>query len=274
MCQTLEVQRSGFYAWSKQPKSHRKREDKRLLGLIKHSWLESGGVYGYRKVTSDLRDLGEKCSRHRVARLMREEGLQAQVGYKKYRGKHGGKPALVASNILDRDFNAPAPNQSWVTDITYIRTHEGWLYLAIVLDLYSRAVVGWSMSSRMEAELATQALLSAVWRRKPKKTVLIHSDQGSQFTGYEWKAFLAEHNLKASMSRRGNCHDNAVAESFFQLLKRERIKKRIYTTRELARADIFDYIEMFYNSTRKHGQADNMPPLVYERLKKFKRKTV
>nr|WP_087505662.1 IS3 family transposase [Neiella marina] len=266
MCHALNIQRSGFYAWVNQPKSCRAIEDERLLGLIKHSWLESGCVYGYRKVTSDLRDLGESCSKHRVARLMQQEGLKAQVGYSKRRGMYGGKPALVADNLLDRAFSPATPNQSWVTDITYIRTHEGWLYLAVVLDLYSRAVVGWSMSSRMESELVTQALLAAVWRRKPKSEVLIHSDQGSQFTGYEWQGFLAEHNLKPSMSRRGNCHDNAVAESFFQLLKRERVKKKIYRTREKARADIFDYIEMFYNSKRKHSHAGDMPPLAYEKL--------
>ena len=230
MCQTLKIQRSGFYAWLKQPKSERAVEDDRLIGLIKHSWLESCCVYGYRKILSDLKDQGETCSKHRVAKLMKREGLKAQVGYGKRRGKLGGNPAHVAPNILDRSFSPEAPNQSWVTDITYIKTHEGWLYLAIVLDLYSRAVVGWSMNSRMESELVTQALLSAVWRRKPKSTVLIHSDQGSQFTGYEWQSFLEKHNLKPSMSRRGNCHNNAVAESFFQLLKRKRVKRKTYVT--------------------------------------------
>ncbi|WP_390607355.1 IS3 family transposase [Alteromonas gracilis] len=274
MCEALSIQRSGFYAWVDKPKSKRQLEDERLIGLIKHSWLESGCVYGYRKVTSDLKDLGEACSKHRVAKLMKLEGIKAQVGYKKHKGHFSGKPAVIADNVLDRQFTVATPNRYWVTDITYIRTHEGWLYLAVVLDLYSRAVVGWSMSSRMESELVTQALLAAVWRRKPKKQVLIHSDQGSQFTGYEWSDFLTEHNLKASMSRRGNCHDNAVAESFFQLLKRERIKRKIYTTREHARADIFDYIEMFYNSRRKHGEANNMPPLAYEKLEEFKRKSV
>ncbi|QDG36251.1 IS3 family transposase [Alteromonas mediterranea] len=274
MCEALSIQRSGFYAWVDKPKSKRQLEDERLIGLIKHSWLESGCVYGYRKVTSDLKDLGEACSKHRVAKLMKLEGIKAQVGYKKHKGHYSGKPSVVADNVLDRQFTVATPNRYWVTDITYIRTHEGWLYLAVVLDLYSRAVVGWSMSSRMESELVTQALLAAVWRRKPKKQVLIHSDQGSQFTGYEWSDFLTEHNLKASMSRRGNCHDNAVAESFFQLLKRERIKRKIYTTREHARADIFDYIEMFYNSRRKHGEANNMPPLAYEKLEEFKRKSV
>ncbi|RBP35161.1 integrase-like protein [Eoetvoesiella caeni] len=146
-----------------------------------------------------------------------------------------------------------------------IRTYEGWLYLAVVVDLFSRQVVGWSMDSRMSKDLVLQALLAAVWRRKPKQSIMVHSDQGSQFTRYEWAAFLASHNLQPSMSRRGNCHDNAVAESFFQLLERERIKRKIYKTRELARQDIFDYIEMFYNPIRRHGHAANLSPVNYER---------
>jgi putative transposase len=157
------------------------------------------------------------------------------------------------------------PNEVWVTDITYIRTHEGWLYLAVVVDLYSRRVVGWSLQSRIRKELALDALLMAVWRRKPTSMVTVHSDQGSQYTSHDWQEFLALHGLQASMSRRGNCHDNAVAESFFQLLKRERIKRYIYSTRDDARSDIVDYIEMFYNSKRRHGFNDQLSPVQYER---------
>jgi putative transposase len=152
-----------------------------------------------------------------------------------------------------------------VTDITYIRTHEGWLYLAVVIDLFSRLVVGWSMKSRITTDLVLDALLMALWRRNPKNKVLIHSDQGSQYTSHEWQTFLRHHNLESSMSRRGNCHDNAVAESFFQLLKRERIKKKIYATRTEARSDIFEYIEMFYNSKRRHGSNGQRSPLDYEK---------
>jgi putative transposase len=148
---------------------------------------------------------------------------------------------------LARQFAVAAPNQAWVTDITYIRTVEGWLYLAVVLDLFSRQVIGWSMSSRIDRELVLNALLMAVWRRKPSAEVLVHSDQGCQFTSQDWQDFLSEHGLKASMSRRGNCHDNAVAESFFQLLKRERIRRRIYDSRDAARRDVFDYVELFYS---------------------------
>jgi putative transposase len=151
-----------------------------------------------------------------------------------------------------------------VTDITYIKTHEGWLYLAVVLDLFSRKIVGWSMQSLMTKQIVLDALLMAVWRRKPTNQVMVHSDQGSQYTSYEWQSFLKEHGLEGSMSRRGNCHDNAVAESFFQLLKRERIKKRIYSTRGQARADIFNYIEMFYNVKRKHGSNNLLSPVNFE----------
>lgn len=151
-----------------------------------------------------------------------------------------------------------------MTDITYIRTHEGWLYLAVVIDLFSRRVVGWSAQPRMTTDLALQALLAAVWRRKPKTRVMIHSDQGSQFTSREWQVFLGQHNLDASMSRRGNCHDNAVAESFFQLLKRERIRRRTYPTREAARQDVFEYIEMFYNPKRKHTNNGMLSPVDFE----------
>lgn len=153
-----------------------------------------------------------------------------------------------------------------MTDITYIRTHEGWLYLAVVVDLFSRKVIGWSMQPRMTKEIVLNALLMAVWRRNPQKQVLVHSDQGSQYTSHEWQSFLKSHGLESSMSRRGNCHDNAVAESFFQLLKRERIKKKIYGTRNEARSDIFDYIEMFYNSKRRHGSSEQMSPAEYENL--------
>lgn len=265
LCQVLGVHPSGYYAWRRNAYSTRHHEDQRLLALMKPSWLESGRVYGYRKVHLDLLALGETCSRHRVARLMRSCGWRAQVGYGRRRpGSYGGAAHNVVANILDRQFDVAAPNRVWVTDITYIRTHEGWLYLAVVVDLFSRQVVGWSMDSRMNKDLVLQALLAAVWRRKPKQPVIVHSDQGSQFTSYEYGAFLANHNLQPSMSRRGNCHDNAVAESFFQLLKRERIKRNIYKTREHARQDIFDYIEMFYNPVRRHSHAANLSPVNYE----------
>ena len=265
MCQVLGVHRSGYYAWLAQPESPRTVEDRRLLGLIKQSWLESGCVYGYRKVHDDLRDLGEACGKGRVERLMRQHSIKAQVGYRRHRGIKSGPPSVVAPDHLRQQFEVDRPDAAWVTDITYIRTYEGWLFLAVVLDLFSRQVIGWSMQSRMTADLVMQALLMAIWRRQPRSEVIVHSDQGSQYTGYDWQDFLKAHNLVSSMSRRGNCHDNAVAESFFQLLKRERIKRRIYPDRQAARADIFDYIEMFYNRQRKHGYNDMLSPVEYER---------
>lgn len=264
LCQMVKVHPSGYYAWRAEPFSERGKADQRLAGLIKQSWLESGGVYGYRKITEDLRDLGERCGKHRVYRLMRAEGLRSQTGYRRRKGRYG-KPAVVAPNRLEQQFDVQAPNQVWVTDITYIRTHAGWLYLAVVLDLFSRQVVGWSMQSRIETELALNALLMAVWRRQPRSVVTIHSDQGSQFSSHEWQSFLKAHNLVASMSRRGNCYDNAVAESFFQLLKRERIRRNIYADREEARRDIFDYIELFYNPKRRHGYAGGVAPVEFEK---------
>lgn len=257
-----------------QPKSVRELANDQLLGKIKQSWLESGGVYGYRKIHRDLRDLGEQCGKHRVARLMKLEGLRSQTGYKRRKGHYGGRAGTTAENTLDRQFTVSEPNRSWVTDITYIRTHEGWLYLSVVIDLFSRQVVGWAMGSRITADLAVDALLMAVWRRKPKQSVLVHSDQGSQFTSDDWQSFLKAHDLECSMSRRGNCHDNAVAESFFQLLKRERIKRRIYPTREEARSDVFDYIEMFYNPHRRHGSNDGLAPVEFERQYLAKQKRV
>ena len=265
LCLTLKVHPSGYYAWLAEPQSLRAKDDQRLLGLIKHSWLESDGVYGYRKIHDDLREAGEDCGRHRVARLMRLEGLRSQSGYRRRPGKYGGKPAIASPNLLKRQFDVVEPNKVWVTDITYIRTYEGWLYLVVVLDLFSRQVVGWSMKSQMTSDLAIDALLMAVWRRKPKQEVMVHSDQGSQYSSSDWRSFLKANNLVASMSRRGNCHDNAVAESFFQLLKRERIKRKIYTSRQDARSDVFDYIEMFYNGKRRHGFNNQLSPVEFEK---------
>ena len=264
MCQVLGVHRSGFYAWLKQPYSRRSKQDSRQTGLIKQFWLESGCVYGYRKIFDDLRELGEACGKHRVYRLMRIAGIRAEVGYRKRKGHYGGPVATVAPNTLDRQFAVTKPNTVWVTDITMIRTCEGWLYLAVVVDLASRRVVGWSMQSRIHTDLVLKALLMAIWRRRPGRGVLVHSDQGSQYTAGDWQHFMREHGMVCSMSRRGNCHDNAVAESFFQLLKRERIKRQIYPTREAARADVFDYIELFYNTKRRHGYNGGISPVQYD----------
>ncbi|WP_157216114.1 IS3 family transposase [Flavisphingomonas formosensis] len=265
MCRCLAVQPSGFYAWQKNPLSQRAREDARQTDLIRKAWNDSGKVCGYRKLHNDLLDHGETCCPNRVARLTRLAGIRAQIGYKRRPGSYGGKPSLVVDNMLDRQFDVAAPDRAWVTDITYIRTLEGFAYLAVVIDLYSRRLVGWSMQSRQTTDVVLQALHMAVWRRKPKQRVLIHSDQGAQFTSMDWAAFIRAHNLEHSMSRRGNCHDNAVAESFFSSLKRERIRRRTYKTREEARQDVFDYIEMFYNPVRKQVRNGMLSPVEFER---------
>lgn len=263
MCRVLSVARAGYYQWLHKPLSDRALEDQRLLALIRDSYQSSGGVYGSPRVFLDLKEIGEGCGKNRVARIMKTHKIKALRGYKAPRAI-AGRPALVAPNALKREFTVERPDSVWVTDITYIRTWQGWLYLAVVLDLYSRKVVGWSMKPTIHRELVLDALMMAVWRRKPKKPVMIHSDQGSQYGSDDWVRFCRAHNLSPSMSRRANCWDNAVAESFFSSLKKERIKKRIYKTRELARADIFDYIEAFYNRTRRHSHLGGVSPEAFE----------
>lgn len=263
MCRVLQVARSGFYQWVQKPMSDRALEDQRLLVLIRDSYTASGKVYGSPRVFGDLREAGEQCGKHRVARLMRTHQIKAIRGYKTPR-RIAGRPSIVSPDRLNREFTVQAPDQAWVTDITYIRTWQGWLYLAVVLDLYARKVVGWSMKPTLARELVLDALLMAVWRRKPTQPVIVHSDQGSQYGSDDWIRFCRSHGLLPSMSRRGNCWDNAVAESFFSSLKKERIRKRIYKTRDLARADIFDYIEVFYNRSRRHSHLGGMSPEAFK----------
>ncbi|MEL5351021.1 IS3 family transposase [Serratia nevei] len=263
MCRVLHVARAGFYAWLHNPVSARDKDNQRLLTLIRDSYSLSGGVYGYRRVHGDLNEIGETCSKNRVGRIMQLNRIKAVRGYKAPR-RIAGRPSVVAPNRVQRQFAVVRANQVWVTDITYIRTWQGWLYLAVVIDLFARNVVGWSMKPTLSRELALDALMMAVWRRKPDSEVIVHSDQGSQYGSDDWQRFCRANNLAPSMSRRGNCWDNAVAESFFSSLKKERIRKRIYKTRDLARADIFDYIEVFYNRARRHSHLGGVSPEDFE----------
>ncbi|EKJ3445950.1 IS3 family transposase [Salmonella enterica] len=263
MCRVLCVARAGFYAWLHNPVSARDKDNQRLLTLIRDSYSLSGGVYGYRRVHGDLNEIGETCGKNRVGRIMQLNRIKAVRGYKAPR-RIAGRPSVVAPNRVQRQFTVVRANQVWVTDITYIRTWQGWLYLAVVIDLFARNVVGWSMKPTLSRELALDALMMAVWRRKPDGEVIVHSDQGSQYSSDDWQRFCRANNLAPSMSRRGNCQDNAVAESFFSSLKKERIRKRIYKTRDLARADIFDYIEVFYNRARRHNHLGGVSPEAFE----------
>jgi putative transposase len=262
MCRVLEVTPSGYYAWLKQPQSHRAGENARLLKLIRASFDASNGIYGSPRVFLDLREVGETCSKHRVARLMRENKIRAARGYGR-KPKSGARPSQLAPNSLQRQFDIGRANKAWVTDITYIRTWEGWLYLAVVMDLFSRKIVGWAVAPTIGRGLVLDAVLMAVRRRSPKKTI-IHSDQGSQYGSDDWRRFCKTNGLVPSMSRRGNCWDNAVAESFFSSLKKEHIKKKIYKNRSIARVAIAEYIEVFYNPTRRHSHLGGVSPEVFE----------
>ena len=262
MCSALAVTRSGYYAWLHNPMSNRAEEDARLLRLIRASYKASHGIYGSPRVFLDLREAGETCSKHRVARLMQVNKIRALHGYRT-RPYSAGKPAVIAPDLVKRNFDVIRPNKVWVTDITYIRTWEGWLYLAVIMDLFSRLIVGWAAGPSLRRELVLDAVLKAVRRRRPRGTV-IHSDQGCQYGSDDWRRFCRTNRLEPSMSRRGNCWDNAVAESFFASLKKERIKKRIYKNRELATADVSDYIESFYNRTRRHRHLGGVSPETFE----------
>ena len=273
MCRVLKINRSGFYAWLKQPLSNQTIEDNRLLKQIKEFYVASGGTYGSPWIHRDLREAGESCSVHRVAKIMRQNKLKAQIGYKRKYIK-SGKPSRIAQNVLERDFAPSAPNTAWVSDITYVRTYEGFLYLATVIDLFSRRVVGWSMDKNIDKELVIKALLMAVYQRRPKQSVLVHSDQGSQYGSSDYLAFMKEHDLVPLMSRRGNCHDNAVAESFFATLKKRVTRKKIFSTRDEAKTEIFNFIEMFYNPKKRHSHTGGVSPAKFEESYFLEQQTV
>jgi putative transposase len=253
MCRCLNVSASGYYGWHERPLSQRARENRALLERISTIHEQSDGVFGSPRVHDELRYEGQRCSRNRVARLMRAAGLRGIPQRRRWRHKASGERPSHLRNHLDRNFVADEPNAKWVTDITYIRTGEGWLYLSVVIDLCSRIVVGWSMSPRQDRQLVLQAVLMALWQRPARSAVILHSDRGCQFTSEEYQRFLTGRGLTSSMSAVGSCADNAAAESFFGVLKRERVNRRCYLTRSEARADVFDYIECFYNPIKRRG---------------------
>lgn len=264
ICRVLGVARAGYYVWLNHPISDRAQEDARLLELIRSSFIASHGIYGAPRILQDLRERGETCSKHRVARLMRENGLSALHGY---RTRHipAPKPSALIPNLLQRQFTVSRPNKAWVTDITYIRTWQGWLYLAVVMDLISRRIVGWTTRPTIHRDLVLDAVAKAVRFRHPRNT-LIHSDQGTQYGSDAWQRYCKANHLEPSMSRRGNCWDNAVAESFFSSLKKERIKKHIYADRETSMLDLADYIDGFYNPVRRHSYLGGVRPNEFETM--------
>ena len=255
MCRCLRVSPSGYYGWASRVPSARAQANARLLTRIHQLHAEADGVIGSPRIWEELQYAGERCGRHRVARLMRQAGLRGIPQRRRWRTKPSGRPPAGTQNQLERDFTATAPNTKWVTDITYIRTAEHWLYLCVVVDLYSGLVVGWSMSPRQDRQLVVQAVLMAVWQRPERGPVILHSDRGCQFTSDEYQQFLAAHQVICSMSAVGSCADNAAAESFFGVLKRERVNRRQYRTRAEARADLFDYIERWHNPRQRRRLA-------------------
>ena len=264
MCRLLEVKRSTYYAWRRRPESRRAKVDRRLQLEIEVSHKASDRSYGSPRVHQDLQELGICCGRKRVARLMRENGIRAKQArrYKVTTDSDHNYP--VADNLLDRQFDVDEPDRVWTADITYIWTQEGWLYLAAILDLFSRRVVGWSMSNWVDGQLVLGALRMAQNHRRPQVGLLHHSDRGSQYACHDYRAMLQHHGMICSMSRKGDCWDNAVSESFFKTLKVERVRDRDYWTRDEAKSDIIDYIERFYNRKRRHSYLGYLSPVEFE----------
>jgi len=265
MCRVLEVGRSGFYAWLNRPESLRSREDLRLIDEIKTVHTGSRQTYGSPRVHADLKDKGYVIGKHRVARLMRENGIVSKHRRKFRATTDSRHNHPVAKNKLERQFNVSEPGQCWVSDITYIPTREGWLYLAVTLDLFHRKVVGWAMDRCMTRWLVMRALNMAIQNGNVELGLIHHSDRGVQYACQDFQALLETHAIECSMSRKGDCWDNAVAESFFHTLKVEQTRDRNYKTRQEAKKDIFEYIEVFYNRQRRHSYLGYLSPVEFEK---------
>lgn len=264
MCQVLQVSRSGYYAWRRRLASKREMANRDLVKKIRVVHAESDENYGSPRVHRKLKKQGVVCSVNRVARLMRHHGIVAKQAKRFKVTTKGNRKHLVAPNLLGRNFRASRPDETWLADVSYIRTGEGWLYLAAVMDLFSRRIVGWSMGPRMTSEMVTAALKMAIERRRPPAGLLHHSDQGSQYTGSDYQKLLKEHRMEVSMNGVGNYYDNAPMESFFATLKSELVHHRRYLTRAEAKSDIFYYLEAFYNRRRSHTSLDYRSPVEVE----------
>lgn len=265
LCAALGLSRSGFHAWLRRSPSKRHRDDEAIGAKVRASFIGSARTYGARRVWRDVLSLGVDCGLHRIERLMRSQALRARPRRRGLPKDDGIRSASsIAPNVLDRQFVADQPNQKWIADFTYIWTAEGWLYVSAVIDLYSRRVIGWSMKAEMTAQLVADALIMAIWRRGKPDALLHHSDQGSQYTSEQFQRLMSDNGITCSMSRSGNVWDNAAMESFFSSMKTERTARKVYRTRDAARADVFDYIERFYNVVRRHSTLGYISPAEFE----------
>jgi len=264
MCRLLKVSRSAYYEWAQHRPNDTKIEDENLKSRIRVEFEKSRATYGTRRLKKALENQSQTVSRRRIGRLMGELNLRCKT-QKKFKATTNSKHDLpIAENILQREFDVKEPNRVYVGDITYIWTRDGWLYLAVVIDLFSRKIVGWSMAERMQATLVNDALMMAVWARKPAKGLVWHTDRGSQYASNSHRTLLAQHGIVQSMSRKGNCWDNAVSESFFHTLKTELVHHENYQSRDDATKSVFEYIEVFYNRQRFHSKNGYLSPVAFE----------
>ncbi len=265
MCQVLGVSENGYYNWRKRGKSQRKRDDDSIAERIEDAYDANRGVYGSPRIHVELKAQGIHCGRKRIVRLMQEKGISARRKRCKARTTNSNHSSPIAPNLLERDFAADAPNKKWVTDITYIATYEGWLYLAGVLDTYSRKIIGWAMGKQHDAELVREALRMALIQRQPGADLVHHSDRGSEYASTRYQELLHQHNIQISMSRKGDCYDNSMIESFWGTLKEEGIGEAIFSSRKEAETALFDYIEVFYNRKRRHSSLGYLSPVDFEK---------
>ena len=271
LCKVMQVSRSGYYRWKRRSPSARDQERAQLIPRVRGLHQESKATYGSRRMAQELKALGFRCGKHKAGTLMKLAGVTAKQR-KRFKATTDSNHRLpVAPNLLNRRFSVPTPNCAWVGDITYVWTLEGWLYLAVVIDLYSRRIVGWSMNKCISRHLVMDALTMAIWRRKPARGLIFHSDRGSQYCSHDFQNLLKKPGTLSSMSRKGDCWGNAVAESFLGSLKIEQIFVMRYLSRSAARQDIVDYIEMFYNSRRRHSSLGYMSPMEFEKQQLWKK---
>jgi len=264
MCRSLQISKSGYYSWRTRPKSNRDQANEKLDHHIRTIYQQSKGTYGSPRITGALNNQNIDCSENRVARRMRKNNIKAKTKKRFKVTTHSKHTHPIAENLLGQDFTAQRPDQVWASDITYLWTREGWLYLAVILDLFSRRIVGWSLSHRLGQELVLNAFQQALWRRRPGPGVIFHSDRGVQYACTALRNLLQQHKFIQSMSGKGNCYDNAVVESFFHTLKTELVYFETYYTREDAQNSVFEYMETYYNRTRLHSTLNYCSPVEFE----------